>query len=347
MTSAFPSLADRARQLVAAREVSTTWEQDLVDAMERASDQDLGTLVVVHAVLATLEEERQAELARQQAERDRVAADQREQARVARRAGRRDAFSSQLLAHGLLTVLYTCFSVWVMVTTQKLGALSWSGLVDLGWPILRACLMPLIAALVLDWFLENPAGPLRRLWVGTGGLIGLGSWFYLALLGGYGNYQVAPWAIGIGWIVGSLFQFIYRQVAPDGATWAVSQPVARARPWLRVGLALGVISAISATFFGNCVAECVPAAQASNETASFAHWMHFDPLGIGQSWAGLVGLVAVGWSCYLFGFGLIRRSPRLGLGLVVAGPVAGVVALFAYSPNFVSLLVGLITGAIR
>ena len=157
---------------------------DVVEWVNVAADDDLGTLAVARAVLVRAADDRRAQIARREAQDARWAQEEaaaasatRERERVARHKRRLSRLPGQLCARTLTSAIYCALAGWARAAVE-IGSSSPS--TDLmrafAQPILVACLVSAGLAMVVDWFLNSPSGSFKLLATSAGLLIGAGEW---------------------------------------------------------------------------------------------------------------------------------------------------------------------------
>ncbi|MDR1512444.1 MAG: protein kinase, partial [Propionibacteriaceae bacterium] len=364
------ALGDGDQTDVAAQAVATakardtdnaTWAEGLAGRVLKAAPGDLGLLVAAEPVIAQVTSENQTRKKREQAEREarkrreREARDKARRERLARerrdRNSRRwSALKGQVACRGIVSVGYSAMAGYMaaMVSTYSAGGfgLAW----ERGWPILVICLVTVAVALVVDWFLDNPGGGLRRLCATAGLCVGAAAWVEYGSIGmgqrGTDKLEVMPWAFGASWVIGSVLSFALDRAWASHDQNSASRRVERAWFWRLVPTALGAVAGVSAMFFGRCYGDCGEVAWEAGRLARHADFLHFDPLGVGGSAGVVFALAVVACALSVAAPTLARLSRGAGIVAAVAGPALGLLVFFSYRLDAISLVVGAIMRAV-
>lgn len=347
-------MAAAARRAAADDVGAMLWVRDVVERVNAAADDDLGTLAVARAVLVRAADDRRAQIARREAQDARWAQEEaaaasatRERERVARHKRRLSRLPGQLCARTLTSAIYCALAGWARAAVE-IGSSSPS--TDLmrafAQPILVACLVSAGLAMVVDWFLDSPSGSFKLLATSVGLLIGAGEWVaflssWVSGTTGDGDLGLMPWAFGIGWMIGGALDFIGRRITQRHPKNHTNQSIRSARFWLNLSTTLAALTGISALFADNCLGRCRAEALADmTRVCQRADFLHADVLGIGSSAAVVVALAVLVCFLRLAAPIAARASQPLGAAMAAAVPVLGVITLLAYTPNPASLLVG-------
>ena len=351
-------MAAAARRAAADDVGAMLWVRDVVERVNAAADDDLGTLAVARAVLVRAADDRRAQIARREAQDARWAQEEaaaasatRERERIARHKRRLSRLPGQLCARTLTSAIYCALAGWARAAVE-IG--SSSPPTDLmrafAQPILVACLVSAGLAMVVDWFLDSPSGSFKLLATLAGLLIGAGEWVaflssWVSGTTGDGDLGLMPWAFGIGWMIGGALDFISRRITQRHPKNHTNQSIRSARFWLNLSTTLAALTGISALFADNCLGRCRTEALADmTRVCQRADFLHADVLGIGSSAAVVVALAVLVCFLRLAAPIAARASQPLGAAMAAAVPVLGVIILLAYTPNPASLLVGGILG---
>lgn len=227
-----PAFAAEARR-AATRDVGQNAAlKQLAQLVEAASDDDLGTLVVAHAVLTHAADQRAAEVAGEKAaaeERRRAAARQARQAQQAaierRRSARVSRLRQQLVPRLILSAVYSAL-IGYFITQIDQGSF-----MERAVPLFAVCAVTVAGTLLFDWFAyssgsglpsSDPEGRLRKWCVGAGGMVGTAPWLrFLSEWGANGYPDLGP-SVSVG-------QFV--------TSWtAVTLPLALACGWIIGGM---------------------------------------------------------------------------------------------------------------
>lgn len=358
--SGIPAFVAEARR-AAARDVgqNATMKQ-LAQLVEGASDDDLGTLVVAHAVLTHAADQRAAEVAGEKAaaeERRRAAArravEARQEAIGRRRSTRVSRLRQQFVPRLILSAIYAAFVGYVTAQIDQ------GSFLERAIPVFAVCAVTVAGTLLFDWFAyssgsglpsSDPGGRLRKWCVGAGGLVGAAPWLrFLSEWGGNGYPDLGPslsvgqfvtsWtavtlpvALACGWIIGGMITV----AVGSNADPTHGSRIERTQRFLLPLSWLGPISAVSTFLLFNWsqlaywligglgTPQVIPQWNPANV------WAHPDLIIV----LGILGIVL-----HYAARDLSGRAVWLGTAACVLGPVLGLVSMFTNPGHIVTWIV--------
>ncbi|MDR1634966.1 MAG: protein kinase [Bifidobacteriaceae bacterium] len=298
---------------------------------------------------------KEAEAARRQAQEATERAET-EAAQLAMSAARRRHISRQLLGQLrwrlAVGLAYALLGGWAL---SRWGLFTAGGgkesLITLAFAAVGVALVTLV-----DWLIENPAGPLRAATATAGGFVVAMAWLHGFNSPYLGRPEVwsAPLVFATAWITGAIVSSGLRRLTrglpivdpasrpnsqvegPDAyeGRMAVERriaaafhraAVARAWVWVPVGAALA--TAASGLFFDSCGTSCQPAHALIFAPAAGQSFLPFDPLSLGANpWIpAVVALLA--WLCHLASRSLMRFYWRPGWAVMWTALVLALVVL--------------------
>lgn len=355
--SAISSVVAEARRLAHTDVGTHRALQQLAKRAEEADDDDLGTLVVAHAVLTRAAEQRAEVVAREEAtERERRRTEAR-QAVEARKAalGRRTRTRATRLK-GQLTTRLTQSVIYAAFVGFLIGPIVSGSFVERTGPILAVCAVAVAGSVIFDWFAysegaglphHDPEGRLRELGAGAGIMLGIAPWLrfvsegvsighpdlgpslWMGSLHTYWTAVTLPIALSCGWILGGILTLVVggRESPTQGPR------IVRAQRFLRPFSWLGFLSAVSALIMYNW-------SQLSSWLVSAIGSPQVIPLwNPGDLWSRPDMLIVLGVLAVVLHYAaryLSGRAVWLGITACALGPILGLATLFTNPGHIVT-----------
>lgn len=333
--------------------------RQLADLVEEAGDDDLGTLVIAHAVLTHAAELQAAEVAREKAaeqerRRDeaRRAAEARKLAASRRTRTRATRLRKQLTRRLVNSAIYAAFVGFLI------GPIMGGSFVERAGPVLAVCAIAVAGTLLFDWFAysegtglpsHDPEGSLRQFSTGAGVMLGVAPWLRFVSdgvsngypdlgptlwLGPFFTYWTAvtlPIALSCGWIVGGMVTVaVGSREHPS-----YGDRIQRAQRFLLPFSWLGFLSALSALVVYNW--------------SQLSYWLS-SVIGIPQIipqwnpadlWSRPDMLIILGVLAVVLHYAarpLSGRAVWLGITACALGPILGLMSLFTNPAHIITWL---------